>query len=304
MKAPVVIFVYARPDHTKKTIESLAQNYLANETNVYIYSDAPKNEKAVENVRLVREYINSIAQRNLFKSVEIINAESNKGLANSVISGVTEITERYGKAIVVEDDLISSKDFLKYMNDALNYYEEDNEIWSISGYTFDIDVPKGYKSDVYLSYRGCSWGWATWKDRWRKVDWDVLDYASFKNNKELRKKLNRGGLDMSNMLDLQMRGEIDSWAIRWCYAQSKLDMLTIYPIISRIENIGLDGSGTHSGVTKAFDAQLNNEENKYCKFDKPEIDDKIVQSFRDQFGTTFERFVIESKTYIKKLLRK
>ncbi|MDA1586596.1 glycosyltransferase [Bacillus cereus group sp. TH230-1LC] len=304
MLAPVVIFVYARPDHTKKTIESLAQNYLANETNVYIYSDAPKNEKAVENVRLVREYINSIAQKSLFKSVEIINAESNKGLANSVISGVTEITERYGKAIVVEDDLISSKDFLKYMNDALNYYEEDNEIWSISGYTFDIDVPKGYKSDVYLSYRGCSWGWATWKDRWRKVDWDVLDYASFKNNKVLRKKLNRGGLDMSNMLDLQMRGEIDSWAIRWCYAQSKLDMLTIYPIISRIENIGLDGSGTHSGVTKAFDARLNNEENKYCKFDKPEIDDKIVQSFRDKFGTTFERFVIKSKTYIKKLLRK
>lgn len=304
MRAPVVIFVYARPDHTKKTIESLAQNHLANETNVYIYSDAPRNEKAVENVNLVREYINSISKRNLFKSVKIINAESNKGLANSVISGVTEITERYGKAIVVEDDLISSTDFLQYMNDALDYYEKDNEIWSISGYTFDIDIPEGYNSDIYLSYRGCSWGWATWKDRWEKVDWDMLDYTSFKNNKELRKKLNRGGLDMANMLDLQMRGEIDSWAIRWCYAQSKLDMLTVYPIISRIENIGLDGSGTHSGITSAFDARLNSEENKKCKFDKPEIDDKIIKSFRDKFGTAFERFVIELKTHIKKLLRK
>ena len=109
---PVIIFVYARPGHTKKTIESLAKNYLADETEVYIYSDTPKNEKALQQVELVREYIDSLPQRKLLKSVKIIKAESNKGLANSVISGVTEIIEQYGRVIVVEDDLVLATDFL------------------------------------------------------------------------------------------------------------------------------------------------------------------------------------------------
>jgi acetyltransferase-like isoleucine patch superfamily enzyme len=301
MLVPVVIFVYNRPEHTKKTIESLAKNHLAHETEVYIYADATKNEKVIEKVKEVRKYIDSLQNNKYFKSIEIKKAESNKGLANSVISGVNKVIEKYGKVIVVEDDLVSSPDFLQYMNAALDYYEKDDEIWSISGYTFNIDIPKDYNSDVYLSYRGCSWGWASWRDRWEKVDWDISDYNNFKTNKKLRKKFNRGGRDMANMLDLQMQGKIDSWAIRWCYAQSKLDMLTVYPIVSRIRNIGLDGMGTHSGITLKFDVILNDGNNRY-EFETVELDKRIVKSFRDQFGTSFDYFVIGLKTYIKRLL--
>ena len=299
MLAPVVIFVYNRPDHTRKTIEELSKNYLASETEVYMYADAAKNEKAIEKVKLVREYIGSLPQRNLFKSLKIIKAEANKGLAISVISGVTEILEQYGKVIVVEDDLVSAPDFLQYMNGALDFYEGDNKIWSICGYTFKMNIPADYKHDVYLSYRGGSWGWASWKDRWGKVDWEVSDYNHFKTNKKLRKKFNRGGRDMANMLDFQMQGKIDSWAIRWCYAQSKLDMLTVYPIVSRIRNIGLDGTGTHSGVTSKFDVILNNG-NSRCEFETVKLDKRIVKSFRDQFGTSFNYFIIDIKKYIKK----
>ena len=301
MLVPVVIFVYNRPGHTRKTIEALSKNHLASETKVYIYSDAPKNEKSIEKVKEVRKYIDSLQNNKYFKSIEINKAKSNKGLANSVISGVSKVIEKYGKVIVVEDDLVSSPDFLQYMNDGLDYYDKDNKIWSISGYTFKINFPEDYKSDVYLSYRGCSWGWASWKDRWEKVDWDVSDYNHFKTNKKLRKKFNRGGRDMANMLDLQMQGKIDSWAIRWCYAQSKLDMLTVYPIISRIRNIGLDGTGTHSGTTSKFDVILNNGNNK-CKFETIKLDRRIVKSFRDQFGSDYDYFVIGLKTYIKRLL--
>ena len=300
--APVIIFVYARPEHTKKTIESLAKNHFANETEVYIYSDAPKNEKAQKQVGLVRVYIDSLPQRNLFKSVKITKAETNNGLANSVIAGVTEIIEQYGRVIVVEDDLVSATDFLQYMNKALDYYEMDQRIWSISGYTFKIKIPKNYKNDIYLSYRGCSWGWATWKDRWEKVDWKVLDYQDFKSNENHRKKFNRGGRDMSNMLDSQMHGKINSWAIRWCYAQSKLDMLTIYPTVSRIKNIGLDGTGTHSRITSRYDAVISNGTDK-CEFEPLDLDARIVKAFRDQFGTTFDYMIIRIKGYTKKLLR-
>jgi hypothetical protein len=301
MLAPVVVFVYTRPEHTQQTLESLAKNSLADETEVFIYSDAPKNEKAQHQVKRVREYIDSLIQRNLFKSLKIIKAETNKGLAISVISGVTEIVEQYGKAIVVEDDLVSAPDFLQYMNGALDFYEGDNKIWSICGYTFKMNIPADYKHDVYLSYRGGSWGWATWKNRWEKVDWKVTDYQVFKKNKTLSSRFNRGGRDMANMLDSQMQGKIDSWAIQWCYAQSKLDMLTVYPIVSRIRNIGLDGTGTHSGITSKFDVILNNGNIK-CKFETVKLDNRIVKSFRDQFGTSFDYFVVGIKAFIKRLL--
>lgn len=302
MLAPVLIFVYARPEHTRKTIESLASNCLASATDVFIFSDAPKNEKSNENVKLVREYIDTLSDQEMFKSLKIIKAEFNKGLANSIISGVNDIIKLNKQVIVLEDDLITSPDFLGYMNDALKFYETNKKIWSISGYTFDLAFPDKYKSEVYLSYRGCSWGWATWEDRWNGVDWQVSDYMTFKKNKSLRYKFNRGGRDMSAMLDAQIDGKIDSWAIRWCYSQFKLDMFTVYPKVSRVKNIGLDGSGTHSGISNRYDSSLNTSTKK-CEFDHPELNDKIIRLFKDRFGTRFEYFVIWNKNLIKKMLR-
>lgn len=301
MLAPVVVFVYARPEHTKKTIESLALNELANETEIFIYSDGAKNENTMEQVERVREYIDSLPQRNLFKSLHIIKAESNKGLANSVISGVTDIIEKYGRVIVVEDDLVSAPDFIKYMNGSLDYYETDQRIWSICGYTFKMDIPKDYKQDIFLSYRGGSWGWASWKDRWDKVDWDVVDYPEFEHNKYLRQRFNRGGRDMAIMLDSQMQGKIDSWAIRWCYSQSKLNMLTVYPIVSRIKNIGLDGTGTHSGISSKYDVIISDGQSQ-CSFKHVDLDKRIVKAFKNQYGTSIDFLVMKLKTLVKRVL--
>lgn len=301
MLAPIVVFVYNRPKHTKKTIEALANNYLAKESELFIFSDGPKNEESEVKVKLVREYTDSLPEKKMFKSVRIIKAGTNKGLANSVISGVSEIIGQYGKVIVLEDDLISSRDFLQYMNDALDYYENNKKIWSISGYNLPIKIPSDYKSDIYFSYRGCSWGWATWKDRWEKVDWKVSDYNEFKKDKDLRKKLNRGGRDMANMLDSQMQGKIDSWAIRWCYTQSKLDMLTVYPVVSRIKNIGLDGTGTHSGINPRYDVVINNE-NKKCVFDNPGLDKRILKNFRNYYVSSFKYMLIKAKNIAKRVL--
>jgi hypothetical protein len=303
MLAPVVIFVYRRPEHTKKTIESLSKNYLAKETEVFIYSDGPKDEKSEKEVKLVREYIDLLPEKRFFKSIKIIKSETNKGLANSIISGVSEIIEKYGKVIVLEDDLVSSKDFLQFMNAALEYYKDNSKIWSISGYNLPIKIPKDYEYDVYLSYRASSWGWATWKNRWEKVDWEVSDYDDFKKNKLLRNKLNRGGRDLSFMLDLQMQGKIDSWAIRWCFAQSKLDMLTVYPVISRIRNIGLDGTGTHSGFNQRYDVDINidtDTETKKYKFVDLYLDKRILRRFRNFYMSSLKYILINIKKHITK----
>lgn len=303
MLSPIIIFTYNRPNHTIQTIESLAKNYLAKESDVYIFSDAAKNNNSEEKVKIVRNYIDSLKGKNYFKSITVYKSNFNRGLANSVISGVSQIIEKFDKAIVIEDDLVSSADFLQYMNDALDYYKDDKRIWSISGYNLPIKIPKDYYSDIYLSYRGCSWGYATWKDRWQNVDWNVSDYGNFKQNKTLRKQICRGGRDMADMLDAQMTGQIDSWAIRWCYAQSKLDMFTVYPVISRINNIGLDGSGTHSGFCSHYDSLLNNNYTK-CKFEDPGINYKLLKTFKNYYGTSFRYFLNKLKKHIKFALLK
>ncbi|EJQ64902.1 glycosyltransferase [Bacillus mycoides] len=302
MLAPVIIFVYNRPEHTIQTIEALSKNELARESNVFIFSDAAKNEESVEKVKVVRDYIDSVEEKKYFKSFTITKSEANKGLAKSVIHGVSEIIGKYGKVIVLEDDLITAPDFLTYMNDALDYYCNLDKVWSISGYNIPIAFPKDYKSEIYYSYRGCSWGWATWKNRWDQVDWDVKDYAEFKSSRHLKNRFNRGGRDMANMLDSQMEGIIDSWAIRWCYTQSKRNLLTVYPVKSRVKNIGLDGSGTHSGITSHYNVEIDKNFTK-CSFDDPDLNREILKNFQNHYGSSLQYCLIKPKRFIKKLLR-
>ena len=244
--APVIMFVYNRLDSVEQTIENLKRNELAEQAELFIFSDAAKKESQVENVNLVRNYIHKIDG---FKSVHIIEAEKNKGLAKSVITGVTEIINEKGKVIVVEDDLITSPQFLTFMNDALDFYEDEKKIWSISGYQFPFELPETYTKSVYVAYRSSSWGWATWKDRWETIDWEVKDYSSYKYNPLRIAKFCKGGTDLDKMLRYQMQGKIDSWAIRWCYNQCKQDKYTIYPVKSLVNNIGTDGRGTHCDPT-------------------------------------------------------
>lgn len=251
--APVVIFTFNRLEHTKKTIEALKKNILASESEVFIYSDGARNKAEEKIVNEVRKYIKEVVG---FKSINIIEADKNKGLANSVINGVSDIIDKYGKIIVLEDDLVTSKFFLKYMNNALNLFERREDIWSISGYGPDIKIPNKYSEDTYITKRGCSWGWATWVDRWNTVDWNVEDYKQFKKNKNLKNRFNESGSDLSPMLNDQMEGRINSWAIRWGYSQFKKNMWTVYPVKSFVKNIGTDLSGTHSSMTEKYDVDL------------------------------------------------
>lgn len=253
MLAPIILFVYNRLEHTQRTIDNLKKNYLSDESEIFIFSDGPKNESDAENVLKVREYLKTV---NGFKSINFINSHENKGLAKSVIDGVSKIIDKYGKVIVLEDDLVTSKYFLKYMNEALDLYQNNMNIWSISGYTPNIDIPESYEEEVYLIKRGASWGWATWKDRWDMNDWEIKDYFEFKKNKKMKKEFNLAGDDMSPMLDDQMEGRINSWAIRWVYNQFKNNMWTVYPTKSLVKNIGNDLSGTHTPITHKYDVDL------------------------------------------------
>jgi hypothetical protein len=281
MLSPILLFVYNRPEHTQKTINALKKNILAEESKLFIFSDGAKNLKDEQNVKEVRNIINAIDG---FKKIEIFESRTNKGLANSIIDGVTKIINEYTKVIVLEDDLITSKNFLRYMNRALDFYEENKKIWSISGYNLPIDIPNDYKYDVYLAYRAASWGWATWKDRWDKIDWEIKDFDQFTNDKSKQKKFNRGGIDMTRMLKNQMNGKIDSWAIRWCYNQFAEDSYTIYPVKSKVQNIGMDGSGVHCGASDKHEVSLDLGDYKVEFVNNLELNKNILHNFKKHYA--------------------
>ena len=241
--ATIVLFTYNRLDVTKRTIQALQENFLAIESNLIIFSDGPKNESDYLKVTELRQYLKNIDG---FASIEIKESIQNKGLADSIISGVTEIINKHGKVIVLEDDLVTTPNFLNYMNQCLNFYESNQKILSVCGYGLKIKKPKSYQSEVYLYGRSSSWGWATWKDRWEKVDWEIKDWEIFKKDKIAIKNFNKNGSDMFKMLKATKQGKGNSWAIRFCYHQFKNKSYSIVPFLSMVENIGFTEDGTNT----------------------------------------------------------
>jgi len=246
--APIVLFTYKRVDTLKKTVEALAENSLAIESELYIYSDGSKGESDRESIDLVRDYLNTITG---FKQVHIKLSEKNKGLANSIINGVGDVFKTHDKVIVLEDDLITTSNFLHFMNQSLSKYESKKSVFSISGFSFDFVEDTESIYDVYFLNRGWSWGWATWKNRWVDIDWEMKDYDKFISNRKMREGFSLLGSDVLKMLNDQQKGKVDSWAIRWFYHQFKCNGLTLYPTKSKVSNEGFDQFATHTKGNKS-----------------------------------------------------
>lgn len=281
--APVCLFVWRRLSETQETIRHLQTNHLAPNTELFIFVDGAKKPTDEPRVQEVINYVQHVAG---FKKVTLKISTVNKGLSQSIIGGVTEVLQRFGKVIVLEDDLLTSPNFLNYMNGALDHYEHNRKVYSVSGYSFKINFSKDYYFDHYFSVRGSSWGWATWLDRWETIDWEVSDYAQFISSWKKRRSFNKGGSDLSGMLRKQMEGKINSWAIRWCFQQWKNEQLTVYPRTSKIKNIGFGATATHtSQKTAEHEVQLDEGTNIEFHFsDNVYLDPKIATEFAKSFS--------------------
>ena len=250
--SPVVMFVYNRANHLEQTFKALSECVGAKETELFIFADGAKNEAGAAKVEECRKAVRAAAASDAFKSITVTESPENRGLAASVIAGVTAVTEKYGKAIVVEDDCVASPYFLTFMNECLDTFAEDRRIGAVAGYAPAIEFPAEYKDDIFTSNRSCSWGWATWADRWKDVDWELKDFRDFYRHPSLIRKLNSNGSDRFLRLYRQTKGNGSSWSVRFGAHLVKKGMLTVYPRYSYVSNIGCDASGVHS---KAEDAE-------------------------------------------------
>jgi hypothetical protein len=249
--SPIAVFAYNRPLHLEKTLSALARNVLASKSNVIVFCDGPKGEEDIFLVEKTRE----IAKKNHgFLSNQVIESFTNKGLAESIIQGVSRICQEYGEVIVLEDDMESSPHFLEYMNEALNRYENDERVISAHGYVYPLR--KDLQQPFFLRGADC-WGWATWERGWRLFERDGESLAKEISEKGLVREFN---FDNSHdyyqmLLDFNERKN-NSWAIRWYASAFLKNKLTLYPHRSLIQNIGLDQSGTHCNETDQFQVHL------------------------------------------------
>lgn len=308
--APVVLFVYNRPEHTARTVEALKKNVGAEYTELYVYCDYAKNEAAMEKMQQTRDYVRSITG---FDAVHIIERTENYGLAKSVITGVTEVIRRHGKVIVMEDDLITSKYFLEYMNVALEKYEFVKNVFSITGYSH---FPNGHETlpESYFIKVFSSWSWATWSDRWATFDEQAVGWEETKTNPEVARAFDyENSFDNCLMLKNQMEDHIiNSWAIRAYWTMFKQDGVTLFTNKRLCENIGNDGSGVHCGADNGY-VMTELEEVRITQFpnvtaERPEVRSELI-SLKQQQKQAYKKerikfYLLHPVKAVKKVLEK
>lgn len=258
--SPIVVFGFNRPDALRNTISSLYRNEEAKYSDLFVFVDGPREEKVgeKEKVEEVRNFVKSITG---FKSLHYTFSEKNRGLAVSIIEGVSQVINQYGKVIVLEDDLVLMPNFLNFMNQGLGYYEKNQQVMSVCGHSCRVKTPRNYPYDAYFFTRSSSWGWGTWKDRWDSVDWELIDWDSvIKNRKAFIKS---EGSDVFKMLNDWKQGKNHSWAIRFCYAQFVQNKLSVIPNVSLVNNEGFSGDGTNCQKYSRFKFELNESKDRH-----------------------------------------
>ena len=246
--APIILFAYNRPWHTEQVLNALKSNELADQSHLIIFVDGPKDNATSEQIQKIEEVKQLVHKDNWCGKVDYHFAEQNIGCRNSIIQGITKVLHQYPAAIILEDDIVTSPYFLRFMNTCLDYYGNYKSVFSISGMTLPescFSLPSDYPYDVYVSLRQLNSGWATWTDRWDLINWELDFVSDFTKDRNKTKAYSRGGDDLIPMLMEQVEGKSDAWDIQLTYNQFRNHAVSILPRKSYITNIGGDGSGTH-----------------------------------------------------------
>ena len=283
--APIIVFCYNRPEHLRKTMTWLRANKHAEESPLYVFCDGPKvnaRDEQLQKIVAARAVVDEMAVVPAFKEVHIVKRDENLGLGTSIITGVTEVIYKHGKAIILEDDLETSPLFLDYMNKCLDHYEARKSVFSISGLSRphpERFYPTDYPYDVYVSLTHHPTGWGTWADRWAQVDWDANAYDIMKDQPEMIAALRRIEYsDWEAIKEIHEQGK-NLWSARFALAHFVNYAVSICPIVSYINHIGWDAEATNATASSQwnFDRLADKEEIRFC--DILYVDKRIINAW-------------------------
>ncbi|GAA4333941.1 glycosyltransferase [Mucilaginibacter gynuensis] len=250
--APIALFVYNRPDHTRRTLSYLQQNVLAEESRLFIFSDAPKTEADKARVDQVRQLAKTVTG---FKAVKVITRTENFGLAKSIIEGATQLVNEYGKVIVFEDDLLSSPYTLEYFNEALSKYANEEKVMHIGAYMFDL--PDKTLPQTFFHHIATSWGWATWARAWKNFEPDIDTLLQQFDAEKKHRFSVENTMNFWKQMQEFKAGKNNSWAIRWYASIFLKGGLSLNPSHSLVHNIGHDGTGVHSNIEHMYQVHIS-----------------------------------------------
>jgi len=267
--APIALFVYNRPEHTVRMLDSLRADPLAASSELVVFSDGPRNPEHAPAVAKVRALVRSVTG---FASLRVVERTENLGLARSIAAGVGELCELHGRAVVLEDDLLVAPGFLHFMNASLRRYASEQQVMQVSGYQFPGRFGGG-RQGVFLPIISC-WGWATWQRAWCCYDPEASGANLLDDDPAMRQRFDLdGAYDYYGMLQEQLAGRLDSWGVRWLLSVFLRDGLVLYPPSTLVQNIGVDGSGTHGAGVGALQSPLRGETGAEWRFpDRVEVD--------------------------------
>lgn len=291
--APIILFVYNRPEHTKRVLQALSNNKEAQESVLYIFADGPKKIASKNELKTITETRKVIRERQWCGEVIIREQDSNIGLSQSVINGVTKVLSNFDAAIILEDDIVVNSGFLKYMNRCLKIYKEEKRVFGISAFTFESKRPITDKT-FFLPVMS-SWGYGVWSDRWQSIDFNAERLMNKVLKDNLEKKMKFADLDFYQMLQDQLNGIIDSWAVRFYTSMILQNGLFLFPHKSLLTNIGLDGSGVHCGKVKSELSETIKE------LDVEKIEVRIDSGLMKKFGDPYQKDFISLKNLKKKI---
>ena len=280
----IAVFAYNRPKHLQKTLDKLEKNYRASDLDFYLFCDGPKNNLDQKKIEQIYDIFDKIK---VFKSKKIFRSKNNQGLYKSLKNGISKILKFKESVIIIEDDIISNKNFLDYMIKGLDFYKNEINVGSVSGYSYTSVDDKEYSKQTFLSQRHASWGWGTWRSVWEKMIWDNKKINKIINNdRKFKKKFNKSGPDMYHMLKSQIEGNLDTMDIIFNFNCFLLNKYCVCPFRSMVYNIGFDGSGIHCKKDEKVFSNFSNNF-RVNKFEKLRVENKIINKIYDSFTIPF-----------------
>ncbi len=292
MNIATILFTYNRSRHVKTVLDALKKNIVLPEK-LYIFQDGMKETAELEEWKQVGEVIKAVD----WCDTEIIIAEKNKGLANSIVSGINYVLEKNDAVIVLEDDCVPHPDFMLYMISGLKEYKDTDQVYSISGYSWPVNLDKnGF--DAYFTQKICSYGWGTWKNRWNQFERDFMLLSKIKKNPDAADRLAVWGGGLQGILMGNLTERYDSWAVFWALKVIERNGYCLAPYEQLIYNIGFDGSGRHGAILQEslpdldkLIVQENHVKKHFCFPDVVESTKECETEFQFLFGTK----VVEEK---------
>ena len=303
--APIVLFAFNRPEHTEQTLRALEQNDLADESDLFVFLDGARACSSPAELSKARAVKEVLLKKWLFKSLRLIERESNFGLADNITDGVTRVVTEFDKVIVLEDDIVTSQGFLKYMNDALEFYQSNENVMHVSGYMFPVE---GELPSTFFYNTGSCWGWGTWQRAWRhfEADSDRL-IASI----EKQGRWDEFNIESTYSFEQQLRanaaGSLRTWAVKWYASFFLRGGHALHPYPSLVNNIGHDGAGENCGSSRIYDwdrlatniniQEISIEESISARAKMREFNIKLSAGFSNKRA-------IKKKTWLKRLRKK